>query len=638
MLKSFNAVRAAEAHSSANFSEPHFFHIGWLDYQKRMRSYRPSSFRAVGAIVMAFFIMISVSFAASKMLDLLLWQAEINNAWWGQSFIEVSPSPFGSEEQNYFINSNENYLGKPVVLRASMGVGGIIRRAFGVLEANAASSSSISWQGALIEVSPRSVIRIEPGRAITVEAAFKNTGTKTWKNSGTGFVSINVSRPYYHKSVMEHEYWFSSDQPAKLLETSVSPGGIGHFRFALNAPTAPGTYKEYFILSSEGVAWIKGDELEITFIIGDLDNPPPAEEEKDIATLEERIVGSEDSGNNTGISEIPLNNSTLVESTSTETLATSTPFNESIVISEPIIRVGLYKPTDPVIIEGSEPFFIERDDGSRVSVPALGRVVAFFDTYTKRFLVSGRDINEFLSKVRLVPKSSSGIFTIVNYQNLSKQFKNVNDNRFRGTIEVLYGEKSGAPWVVNELLMEDYLSGLVETSNASPIEYHKAIAVAARTYALWHILDGEKHRGNGFTVDAVWDQVYRGYSSEVLLPTYTQAVRETEGVIVTYRGKVAITPYFAQSNGRTKSWSEVWFGKKKPWLVSVSDPTNAGLKLFGHGVGLSARGALIQASKQKKTFDKILKYYYTGVSLERFYKRGTLPSPDVITTPLLAAY
>jgi len=43
---------------------------------------------------------------------------------------------------------------------------------------------------------------------------------------------------------------------------------------------------------------------------------------------------------------------------------------------------------------------------------------------------------------------------------------------------------------------------------------------------------------------------------------------ETE-FMITYDNKIVVTPYYANSDGRTRSWTEVWGGTIKPWLVSV---------------------------------------------------------------------
>ena len=103
------------------------------------------------------------------------------------------------------------------------------------------------------------------------------------------------------------------------------------------------------------------------------------------------------------------------------------------------------------------------------------------------------------------------------------------------------------------------------------------------------------------------------------MPRLAQAVQETRGMIVTYNHELAITPYFSRSDGRTRSWNEVWGGGEKPWLVSVPVPEEKGKTLFGHGVGMSAQGALLMVADEGRNWQDVLKYFYTCTSLERAY-------------------
>ena len=66
------------------------------------------------------------------------------------------------------------------------------------------------------------------------------------------------------------------------------------------------------------------------------------------------------------------------------------------------------------------------------------------------------------------------------------------------------------------------------------VEAQKAQAVAARTYALSGL---GKRAADGYDLlPTTSDQVYGGYAAEH--PVSTQAVRETEGVVATYEGKL----------------------------------------------------------------------------------------------------
>ncbi|HRH32516.1 MAG TPA: SpoIID/LytB domain-containing protein, partial [bacterium] len=185
-------------------------------------------------------------------------------------------------------------------------------------------------------------------------------------------------------------------------------------------------------------------------------------------------------------------------------------------------------------------------------------------------------------------------------------------------LEVRYNETYDRTWVINELKMEYYLRGLAETSNVSHIEFQKSLLTAARTYAFYHWQRATKHKAEGYHVDAYLDQVYRGYSQEAITPRITEAVEATRGQIVTYNGATAITAYFSRSDGRTRDWSEVW-GGDVPWSKGVAVPCDEGKTLWGHGVGMSASGALCMANNGQ-TWDSILKYFYTGVDLGKKWK------------------
>jgi len=172
--------------------------------------------------------------------------------------------------------------------------------------------------------------------------------------------------------------------------------------------------------------------------------------------------------------------------------------------------------------------------------------------------------------------------------------------------------------VINELLIESYLKGLAETSDLSPSEFQKTLMTAARTYAMYHVQRGTKHADEFYIVDATYDQVYRGYGAEARSPKIAAGVDATRGQIVTYQDKLAITPYFSRSDGRTRSWNEVW-GGSYAWLMTVPVPQDNGKTLWGHGVGMSASGALTMAN-EGRNYQQILKHFYTGIELRQIYR------------------
>ena len=121
-------------------------------------------------------------------------------------------------------------------------------------------------------------------------------------------------------------------------------------------------------------------------------------------------------------------------------------------------------------------------------------------------------------------------------KNIDDKFKG-NDNRFRGDIEIRYSGKSNKLWVINELLLEDYVNGVSEASSGSPEEYLKAFSTIARTYAMYYIKKGGKHSGELFYLKNSRngngnDQLYKGYNLEMRTPDISLVNKSMEGYII----------------------------------------------------------------------------------------------------------
>jgi stage II sporulation protein D len=144
-------------------------------------------------------------------------------------------------------------------------------------------------------------------------------------------------------------------------------------------------------------------------------------------------------------------------------------------------------------------------------------------------------------------------------------FLRYRDKEFRGDLRI--DKVGGRVQLVNVVGLEAYLLGVVpgEMPKDWPLDALKAQAVAARTYAVGHVVTGKP-----FDLYSDWrSQVYYGVDSEA--PGPTQAVRDTRGEILTYDGAPAQTFYFSSSGGRTISALDA-FGTDVPYLVSVDDP------------------------------------------------------------------
>lgn len=190
---------------------------------------------------------------------------------------------------------------------------------------------------------------------------------------------------------------------------------------------------------------------------------------------------------------------------------------------------------------------------------------------------------------------------------------------FRGQVECRIID--GRLALINVLPMEDYLSGLSEEPDSEPYEKQRSFAIAARTYAFYYS-DPAHRKFPGMPYDGddspARFQAYYGLNFEDKNPRWQHAVRDTSGMVLTYRGEVIRAPYFSADDGKTRSPQEAGW-KDFPFsaiFTPKDDPWCAGASLIGHGVGMSGCGAAGQA-REGRTAEEILKYYYPGTEIER---------------------
>lgn len=412
------------------------------------------------------------------------------------------------------------------------------------------------------------VVKIKPGKTklkagerTDVVIELKNTGNISWKNSGPNPIMIGTENPRDHKSNFLAK---PNARLASLQEKEVKPGQTGHFKMKLKAPNISGLQREYFAPVIEGITWLPFKE----------------------SSIEINVYGGSRSGANTGAQR--------TTSTSTDK-----------------IRVDLSFRGNP-IISASDSFKLL--DGSK-QLSQFSRNEKVSVTWeNEKYQVKGDHTAFILSNPPRFEPLNSGILRIDNYENHPSWKPELNDNQYRGNLEV--HRYQNEVHVVNELLIEDYLKGLAEISATDPVEKIRSVVILARTYAYYYTAVGEKFPGAPFDLcdDANRCQKYLGYSFEVRNPTGVKAVNDTADLVVAYNKKIVITPYFSASDGRTRSAEEVWGWKNTPYLLSVDDPGCKGRTLSGHGVGLSGCGALYLA-QQGKTYEQIIKYFYQGVEV-----------------------
>jgi peptidoglycan hydrolase-like amidase len=415
-------------------------------------------------------------------------------------------------------------------------------------------------------------IDAKAGAPVSVQVAVKNTGTNTW--NGFGILAPTASIASNQPSFAD-DSWTATH--VAFASQIVKPGDTGVLSFIARAPRQNGTHDTSF----------------------------------EIMTDEGRHTGTY------------ANLSIHVTDGAGEAMDTSSQSAEPAIVygPEPTLRIGAIIVDEETDFEvkvrsNTSGLRVETIDGALLGEVTQGQIVyvAYANGVYTYDLGAGKKTSA--QAIRLIPPAITDVLEVANFDRRVTRNSQFADNTFRGTLELRYNAAKDRTWLINELPIELYLRGLAETSNSSPYEYQKAIVTAARSYAYYHATHGTKWNQEFFTMTAYsYDQVYNGYGHEMRSPAVVKAVEETKGIVVTYAGEALATPYFSRSDGRTRSWDEVWNGSR-PWAVSVPVPCEKGKTLWGHGVGMSAQGAICMANEGMMG-EEILKYFYTGVDLTK---------------------
>ncbi len=414
-----------------------------------------------------------------------------------------------------------------------------------------------AWQAQNIE--EPGAIQLSPDQTIRTQIKIKNTGSSTWRNSNLGKVTVKTANPTGHASAFATATWNDSSTPTILEPPVVGPDQVATLSVELRAAAIDGTETENFALFDDQNVVIPGSNFKLTRV----------------------TVGN-------------------------------TVYSGA---AGPTVRVGITSSSGSLTVSGNGEYVV-KDTAGKIfgNVPGSRTSVAWSGS---GYTISGA-INATSTKaVRFEPVGST-ILELPDYEDRPGWNPSLNDNTFRGVFELRRSSADGKLYAINELSLEQYLSGLAEASNGDNPTYLQTLITAARTYAEYHRGNGGKHPEHGYDLDNKNDQVYKGYNFELRSPSIAAAVQATTGLMVTYQGAVVVTPYFSQSDGHTRGFHEVWGGAVKPWLVSVQVPENIGKTLSGHGVGMDASAARLRAIAGQSR-DAILKSFYSGVAIEKRY-------------------
>ena len=416
------------------------------------------------------------------------------------------------------------------------------------------------------------------GQPIKIILGYQNLGKNTWQGYKISAGSATLASTGLNVSLTDSSW---QDQNTILSrQSAIGPDEFWRETFYLRAPAKVGSYRAMLVVSADNQT------------IGEVEIPI------------------------TVTADAPAN---YTEPTNSSNIPAVVPR----LAEEPRIRVGLWKPEDGVV------HFISYEDEYRILAGGeekgvLNRKKFGILRYKNGvYSFEGDGINFTSSNyIRLEPVNDPhAVFVLNNFERKVTWKGPSNFNEYRGVMELRLTQDASALYVINDLFLEDYVAGDGETSNVAPIEYIKTMQVAYRTYAYYIKEQTDKHDKRNFDVVAnTGDQLYLGHVSEELMPRVVEAAQGTRGYMVTYNNEIVITPYYANSDGRTRAWTEVWGGTTKPWLVSVKAEYDKGKKIYGHGVGISARDAAERADAEGVDWQYLLKYYYTGTIAEKVYR------------------
>jgi len=216
-----------------------------------------------------------------------------------------------------------------------------------------------------------------------------------------------------------------------------------------------------------------------------------------------------------------------------------------------LVRVGILQSQDSLEFKCSTPFVIKTRDGKLdVLNGSADKNYLVKKNRDGRLVISeGQDADAVVvdEAILISPSNSQGSITIFSVQSGMNNFwSDQKDRSYRGAVEITSGINA-----VNIVNLEEYLYGVVpsEIPASWPKEALKAQAVAARSEAFKKV---GRHKNEGFDFCAeVHCQSYKGIEQET--QRTNEAVDETRGEVMLYKGKPVDAVYSSNCGGHTQN-------------------------------------------------------------------------------------
>ena len=141
------------------------------------------------------------------------------------------------------------------------------------------------------------------------------------------------------------------------------------------------------------------------------------------------------------------------------------------------------------------------------------------------------------------------------------------DQEFAGTLEIR-DNADGTQTAINTIDLEDYLCSVIssEMNANSPMELLKAHAVISRSWAI-RAMQKPNHEGYHVCAD---DHCQRYEGLRRMNERAVEAVRATEGQVLTYNKEICDCRYYKCCGGRTEIWRTCWEDIDVPYIQSVT--------------------------------------------------------------------
>ncbi|HYA13848.1 MAG TPA: SpoIID/LytB domain-containing protein [Syntrophales bacterium] len=257
---------------------------------------------------------------------------------------------------------------------------------------------------------------------------------------------------------------------------------------------------------------------------------------------------------------------------------------------EPKIKVGILQGQREINGSFNGPFAVNDDrrcDGSFSGRVKDGRIV-LSDS-------AGNEISR-QEKIRCTPLNDT-TFTLFDVTiGAGFHWERKQEQTFRGDLTLIL-DKDETLVVINEILLEDYLSSVIssEMSVEAPLEFLKAHAIMSRSWLMATLNRAReaKHtnkRSPGLELKK--DELVRWYDrvdhtlfdvcaddhcqryqgiNRLLSVNPSDAVNATRGIFLVYNNEICDARYHKACGGMTDNFENTWENKTVPYLTSVSD-------------------------------------------------------------------